>query len=82
MVILRRFLTEQAGFDQEAGKWLVRASKEIKSNSLQSAYDQDATFRHKAGKNNSGYVLNLAETCSPENEVQFITDYKLEPQQK
>jgi hypothetical protein len=82
MTILRRFLTEQASFDQEAGKLFVKASKEIKSNSLQSAYDQDATFRHKAGKNHSGYVLNLTETCSPENEVQFITDYKLEPNNK
>lgn len=82
MTILRRFLTEQAGFDQAAGKWLAKASKEIKSNSLQSAYDQDATFRHKAGKGHSGYVLNLTETCSPENEVQFITDYKLEPNNK
>lgn len=82
MAILRRFLTEQACFDQAAGKWLAKANKEIKSDSLQSAYDQDATFRHKAGKGHSGYVLNLTETCSPENEVQFITDYKLEPNNK
>lgn len=82
MAILRRFLTEQAIFDQEAGKWLAKANKEIKSNSLQSAYDQDATFRHKAGKDHRGYVLNLTETCSPKNEVQFITDYKLEPNNK
>lgn len=82
MAILRRFLTEQAYYDQEQGKWFVKAAKEIKSNSLQSAYEQDATFRKKAGKKNSGYVLNLSETCSPENEVQFITDYKLEPNNK
>jgi hypothetical protein len=82
MAILRRFLTEQAGYDQEQGKWFIRAAKEIESSSMQSAYEQDATFRHKAGKNNSGYVLNLSETCSPENAVQFITDYKLEPNNK
>lgn len=82
MAILRRFLTEQACYDQEQGKWFIRAAKEIESSSMQSAYEQDATFRHKAGKNNSGYVLNLSETCSPENEVQFITDYKLEPNNK
>jgi len=82
MAILKRFLTEQACYDPEQGKWFIRAAKEIESNSMQSAYEQDATFRHKAGKNNSGYVLNLSETCSPENEVQFITDYKLEPNNK
>jgi hypothetical protein len=82
MSILRRFLTEQAYYDQEQGKWLVKVAKDVKSSSLQSAYEQDATFRKKAGKKNSGYVLNLSETCSPENEVQFITDYKLEPNNK
>src|SRR5665647_1085221 len=82
MSILRRFLTEQAYYDQEQSKWLVKVAKDVKSSSLQSAYEQDATFRKKAGKKNSGYVLNLSETCSPENEVQFITDYKLEPNNK
>lgn len=82
MAILRRFLTEQAYYDQEQGAWFVKVAKDVKSSSLQSAYDQDATFRKKAGKKSSGYVLNLSETCSPENEVQFITDYKLEPNNK
>lgn len=82
MAILRRFMTEQACYDQEQGKWLIKVAKDVKSNSLQSAYEQDATYRKKAGKKNSGYVLNLSKTYSPENEVQFITDYKLEPNNK
>jgi hypothetical protein len=82
IAILRRFLNEQARYNQEQGKWFAKAVAEIESSSLQSAYDQEATFRKKAGKSNSGYVLNLSETCSPENEVQFITDYKLEPNNK
>ena len=82
IIILKRFLNEQAHYDPDQGKWLARPAKEIESSSLQSAYDQDATFRNKAGKNNSGYVLNISETCSPENDIQLITDYKLEPNNK
>lgn len=82
MAILRRFLTEQSYYDQEQGKWIVKVAKDVKSSSMQSPYEQDATFRKKAGKKNSGYVLNLSETCSSDNEVQFITDYKLDPNNK
>ncbi len=31
MAILRRFLTEQAYYDQEQGKWLVKVAKDVKS---------------------------------------------------
>ena len=82
IAILRRFLNEQPVTTRNKEKWFAKAVAEIESSSLQSAYDQEATFRKKAGKSNSGYVLNLSETCSPENEVQFITDYKLEPNNK
>ena len=82
IAILRRFLNEQAYYDQDQGQWFPKPAKEIESSSLQSAYDQDATFRNKAGKTNSGYVLNISETGSPENDVQLITDYKLETNNK
>ena len=76
--ILKRFLSEQTTFEEITGCLKVKENKEISSNSLQSAYDEDSTYRKKGGKGNSGYVLNIAETCSKENSVQLITDYTLE----
>jgi hypothetical protein len=79
ILLLKRFLSEQADYDKEQDKWLPKVCKDVSSGSLQSAYDADATYRDKAGKNHSGYVLNISETCAKENPVQFITDYTLQP---
>lgn len=82
ILLVNRFLNEQAIYDEQQKKWQSKENKDIDSSSLQSAYDQDATYRDKAGKHHSGYVLNLSETCSKENPVQFITDFTLEPNNK
>ena len=73
--LLRRFLDEQAFYDQENQSWRSKENKDIKATFLQSAYDPDATFRSKNGKSNKEYTLNLAETCADENPVQRVTDY-------
>jgi hypothetical protein len=78
--LLERFLNEQTRRDESG--YVLRDKKEIDSGSLQSAFDPDATFRDKAGKKQSGYVLNLVETCAPGNVVQLVTDYKLAPNNK
>ena len=75
--ILKRFFSEQTTSDDSKSGFNVKENKEISSGSLQSAYDEDSTYRKKGGKASSGYVLNLSETCSIENPVQFITDYTL-----
>jgi hypothetical protein len=75
--ILKRFLSEQTRFDESKNCLIVKENKEISSSSLQSAYDEDITYRKKRDKGSSGYVLNLAETCSKDNKVQLITDYTL-----
>jgi hypothetical protein len=75
--LLKRFLTEQAHWDES--KWKAKENKEISSRSLQSAYDPDATYREKGGKKYKGYVANLTETCSQDNPVQLLTDYHLAP---
>lgn len=75
--IINRFLSEQAEYDQETDRLTAKDKKKISASSLQSAYDEDATFRNKAGKSQSGYVANLSETCSKENPFQLITDYKV-----
>jgi len=36
------------------------------------------TYRKKGNKAESGYVLNITETCSEENPFQLITDYTVE----
>ena len=76
--ILERLLSEQAKTD-ENGQFTAKANKEIPANSLQSAYDEDATYRTKSDVSQSGYVLEVTETCSKENPMQFITDYHAEP---
>jgi len=79
MKVLIRFIDEQTNIDSETGQHKIKANKEIKANSMQSAYDEDATYRKKANKSGKGYVVNLAETCNENNSVQFITDYDVKP---
>lgn len=38
----------------------------------------DATYRIKGGKSQSGYVLNLSETCSKDNPFQLTTEYRVD----
>ena len=79
MLLLARFLREQGIWNEEDRKWKARESKDMSANSLQSAHDADATYRKKGNHTSSGYVCNLTETCSKDNEAQLITDYVLEP---
>lgn len=75
--ILERFIKEQSGVD-ETGKLIPKIKKDITSSSLQSAYDEDATYRKKGLVGQSGYVLEIAETCVKSNPFQLITDYAVE----
>ncbi|MEI6704750.1 MAG: transposase, partial [Deltaproteobacteria bacterium] len=51
----------------------VKVDKELSANSLQSPDDLEATFRQKNKKSYKGYVVNLTETCDPDNNLQLIT---------
>lgn len=77
--VLKRFIDEQTDLNKDTGRRIVKANKSIKANSLQSAYDEDATYRKKAKKEGKGYVVNIAETCNENNGVQYITDYDVAP---
>ncbi|MFZ3130727.1 MAG: transposase [Desulfosporosinus sp.] len=77
--VLIRFIQEQTVYDDERKVWLAKENKDIAASSLQSAFDSEATFRKKAGKNHVGFVVNLAETCADNNPVQVVTDYQVEP---
>jgi len=72
--VLVRFLKEQTLYDDERKVWLAKENKDIAASSLQSAFDAEATFRKKAGKNHVGYVVNFAETCADDNPVQLVTE--------
>lgn len=57
----------------------VKPAKEISTSSLQNPADDTATFRRKGDEDHQGYVFNVAETCSPANPVQLLTDVSLYP---
>lgn len=73
--ILERLYNEQTEIDVTTGISKAKSKFKIDSDSLQSAFDENATYRKKSGKSHVGYSVNIAETCSEENEVQLITDY-------
>jgi hypothetical protein len=52
----------------------VKPAKEISPASLQNPADDTATFRRKNSESYKGDILNVAETCAPDNPVQLLTD--------
>lgn len=73
--LVTRFLAEQAVVDAESGNLMPKSKRDISPASLQSAHDEDATFRRKGNVAQSGYVLEIAETCDQANPFQLLTDY-------
>ncbi len=56
-----------------------KENTEITSDCLQSVDDLEATYRTKGKGHYKGYVVNLTETCDPENEIQLITKVQVAP---
>lgn len=54
----------------------LKDSKEVRSDSLQSPHDPDATYSGHKGK---GYEVQVAETCDEENATQIITHVEVTP---
>jgi len=57
----------------------AKENSEITSACLQSVDDLEATYRTKGKGHYKGYVVNLTETCDPENEIQLITKVQVAP---
>jgi hypothetical protein len=57
----------------------LKPNDQISANSLQSVDDLEATFRRKGNQTYKGYVANVTETCSPDNELQLITHLQVAP---
>jgi hypothetical protein len=75
--IVCRLFAEQ--FTRIEEKITVRVPEEIRSDSLQSPDDVDATYRKKDGESFLGFVLHATETADPENPFQLITDVVVAP---
>lgn len=57
----------------------AKENKELTSGCLQSVDDLEATYRTKGTSHYKGYVVNITETCDPENELQLITKVQVAP---
>ena len=75
--VLVRVFSEH--FRQEPKRLVVKEGSELSANSLQSPDDLEATYREKRGQGHRGYVVNVTETCDPENPAQLITKVQVEP---
>lgn len=69
---LQRLLNEQ----YDSNKKTPKSNDEIKSTSMQTPHDTDATFRFKYGPN-VGYVGNIVEAV--DDKKQLITDWEIAP---
>ena len=74
---LKRLFEEHFKPDDQ-GKAAPRPNNELKSDSMQSPYDQDCSYRDKNGQKVKGYSINITETCDPEDLLNLITDVQTE----
>lgn len=75
--IVCRVFAEQ--FTRVEEKIAVRPAAEIRSDTLQSPDDPDATFHRKDDEEYHGFVLHVTETAHPENDLQLIVDIAVRP---
>ena len=57
----------------------TKIGKELSASSLQSPDDLEATYREKSQRAYRGYVVNITETCDPDNPLQLITKVQVAP---
>lgn len=79
-ILLKKVLSQQTIEDN--GKLRLRTKEEGLSGLIQNPYDPEATYRKKAGKGHVGYVANIVEDVSVNEDGKadgsIITDYQLE----
>lgn len=79
--LVQRVLEEQYDVRVD-GTVAIRPADTVSADGLQSPHDPDGTYRVKGGTAyRGGYVVNLSETCEPENPVQLLTDVQVAPNQ-
>ena len=70
---LERLINDQ--YDNTSGK--PKDGKDIKPTSMQTPYDEDATYRYKY-QGNKGYVGNVVEAVDLEKNLKLITDWDVD----
>lgn len=60
----------------------VKSPDQLKSDSVQSPDDTDATYRIKQGKSSKGQSINIVETANPDNPINLLTDIAINPNNK
>lgn len=73
--LITRILTEQYTVELEKNV-ILKPAKEVSAESLQSAFDEDATYRNKNGEQVQGYSANLTETANATG-LNLVTDAKV-----
>ena len=68
--LLKRLLHEQCEVTDKAA---IKIKKKTKGDSLQSAYDPEASYGYKG----SGYSTHITETCNNSGRKEIITDYEV-----
>lgn len=75
-IIFKRVYEEH--FRIENGSISIIPSEDISSNTVQSPYDDEATYKKKRGEKHHGYKVNSTETANPDNPINLITDIEVE----
>ena len=60
----------------------VKNAYQLKSDSVQSPDDLDATYRQKDGKKSKGQSINVTETAHPDNPINLLNDIAVNPNNK
>ena len=80
MKVFDRVLDEHFTFVEEKIK--VKSPDQLKSDSVQSPDDLDATFKDKNGKKSKGQMITVAETAHPNNPLNLLTDITVDANNK
>jgi len=75
--VLQRVFQEHFVVDESTLR--PKEGQELSASSMQSPDDREATYRQKRGEKHRGYVVNVTETCNPENDLQLIVKVQTEP---
>ena len=75
--LLQRDFSEHFLVEQE--RLRLKTGSELRADSLQSPDDVEATYHQKRGRGYKGYVVNVTETCDPDNPLQLIAKVQTHP---
>jgi hypothetical protein len=75
-LVLKRVFEEHFVWNEEEQR--PKQGQELSADSLQSPDDMEASYRKKREEDYVGYVVNVTETCDPENDLQLIVHMQTE----